>query len=92
MATVEQAQGIIARIVQAIVDQPEAVILTIHGESPRLVLSIWLASEDFGRVIGKQGRTARSIRTIALGMGMKSGIRLSLDFKEAPLGPNKSQA
>jgi predicted RNA-binding protein YlqC (UPF0109 family) len=51
-------------IAKSLVDKPEEVVVTeIEGEQTT-VLELRVAPEDLGKVIGKQGRTARSVRTI----------------------------
>ena len=54
----------IAHIAKALVDKPEEVVVTeIKGEQT-FVIELRVAKEDIGKVIGKQGHTARAIRTI----------------------------
>jgi len=66
----------------ALVDQPEqvSVVSIVDGEST--VLRLKVASQDIGKVIGKQGRTARSLRTILGAASMKLQHRFSLDIVE----------
>lgn len=69
-------------IAQALVDQPEKVVVNqVEGEQGT-VLELEVAPEDLGKVIGKQGRTARAIRMILNAAGMKLKRRYSLDIKE----------
>lgn len=69
-------------IAKALVDQPEDVEVTeIEGEQTT-VLELKVARDDLGKVIGKQGRTARSIRTILAAAGMKSRKRVVLEILE----------
>ncbi len=57
-------KDLIKRIAEALVDHPEQVeVLEVEGEQV-LVLELKVAKEDIGKIIGKQGRTARAIRTI----------------------------
>jgi len=57
-------KDLIKRIAKALVDHPEQVeVLEVEGEQA-LVLELKVAKEDVGKIIGKQGRTARAIRTI----------------------------
>jgi len=56
-------KGLIAYLAKALVDKPEEVMVTeIEGEQTS-VIELRVAKEDLGKVIGKQGRTARSMRT-----------------------------
>ena len=69
-------------IAKALVDQPEEVVVTeIEGEQTT-VLELKVSREDLGKVIGKQGRTARSIRTILAAAGMKLRKRIVLEILE----------
>ena len=62
---------LIEQIAKALVDSPEQVaVRAIEGEQTT-VLELKVAQSDLGKVIGKQGRTARSIRTILGAAGMK---------------------
>ncbi len=63
---------LIEDIAKALVDIPEEVIINeVEGEQTVTVLELKVAPSDLGKVIGKQGRTARSIRTILGAAGMK---------------------
>ena len=67
---------------KALVDHPEQVVVTqIDGEQTT-VLELRVAPEDLGKVIGKQGRTARAIRTILGAAGMKLRKRFVLEILE----------
>jgi predicted RNA-binding protein YlqC (UPF0109 family) len=69
-------------IAKALVDQPDDVVVTeIEGEQTT-VLELRVAREDLGKVIGKQGRTARSVRTILAAAGMKLRKRVVLEILE----------
>ena len=69
-------------IAQALVDNPEAVQVTeIEGEQTS-VIELKVAKEDLGKVIGKQGRTARAIRTILSAASTKIRKRAVLEIIE----------
>lgn len=73
---------LIEDIAKALVDIPEEVsIHEIAGEQTT-VLELRVAPSDLGKVIGKQGRTARSIRTILGAAGMKLNRRFTLEILE----------
>ena len=73
---------LIEDIAKALVDIPEEVEdKTIDGEQIT-VLELKVAPSDLGKVIGKQGRTARSIRTILGAAGMKLNRRFTLEILE----------
>ena len=69
-------------IAKALVDIPEEVsVREVTGEQVT-VLELKVAPSDLGKVIGKQGRTARSIRTILGAAGMKLNRRFTLEILE----------
>ncbi len=69
-------------IAKSLVDNPSAVsVREVEGEQTT-VLELRVAQEDLGKVIGKQGRTARSIRTILGAAGMKLKKRFVLEILE----------
>ncbi len=69
-------------IAKSLVDRPDEVEVTeIEGEQTT-VLELKVAQEDLGKVIGKQGRTARSIRTILASSGMKLRKRIVFEIIE----------
>ena len=69
-------------IAKALVDKPDDVVVTeIEGEQTT-VLELKVAQEDLGKVIGKQGRTARSIRAILASAGMKLRKRIVFEIIE----------
>jgi len=73
---------LIEDIAKALVDIPEEVnVRAVDGEQVT-VLELKVAPSDLGKVIGKQGRTARSIRTILGAAGMKLNRRFTLEILE----------
>lgn len=73
---------LIAEIAHALVDKPEHVSVQALPDRDGTVLRLKVALGDVGKVIGKQGRTARSIRTILSAASMKLKHRYSLDIVE----------
>ncbi len=70
---------LVETIAKALVDAPDEVeVRSVSGD--RLELKV--AQGDLGKVIGKQGRTARSIRTILGAAGVKANRRFTLDILE----------
>jgi predicted RNA-binding protein YlqC (UPF0109 family) len=69
-------------IAKALVDLPEEVtVREVAGEQATL-LELKVAPSDLGKVIGKQGRTARSIRTLLGAVGTKLNRRITLEILE----------
>jgi predicted RNA-binding protein YlqC (UPF0109 family) len=69
-------------IAKALVDNPEQVAVSEVGGEQTTILELRVAQEDLGKVIGKQGRTARAIRTILSAAGMKLRKRFHLEIIE----------
>jgi predicted RNA-binding protein YlqC (UPF0109 family) len=73
---------LIEDIAKALVDIPEEVAVRVVEGEQVTVLELRVAQTDLGKVIGKQGRTARSIRTILGAAGMKLKRRFTLEILE----------
>ena len=69
-------------IAKALVDNPDEVNVTEIEAEQTTVLELRVAAEDLGKVIGKQGRTARSVRTILASAGMKLHKRIVFEIIE----------
>ncbi len=77
-----EMKELIAYIARALVDQPEAVeVSEVEGEQTS-VIELKVAKEDLGKVIGKQGRTARAMRTILSAASTKIRKRAVLEIIE----------
>jgi len=75
-------QALVAQIAKALVDDPENVSVNqVEGEQTT-VLELKVALADLGKVIGKQGRTARAMRTLLSAAGMKLHKRFTLEILE----------
>ncbi len=73
---------LIEEMAKALVDKPEAVTVTeVEGERTT-VYELRVDASDLGKVIGKQGKTARSMRTILSAAGTKLGKRCVLEILE----------
>lgn len=78
----KEMRELIAYVVRFLVDHPDAVeVREIEGEQTR-VLELRVAKEDMGKVIGKQGRTARALRTILAAASAKLHKRTVLEILE----------
>jgi predicted RNA-binding protein YlqC (UPF0109 family) len=79
---VKNMVALVSEIARALVDTPESVSVEAIHEGDGTVLRLRVAASDIGKVIGKQGRTARSLRTILAAASMKLRHRFSLDIVE----------
>ena len=73
---------LVREIARALVDEPDAVAVETVSRDENTVLRLKVAPQDVGKVIGKQGRTARSVRTILGAVSMKLHHRYTLDILE----------
>jgi predicted RNA-binding protein YlqC (UPF0109 family) len=75
-------KDLLEEIARALVDHPEDVRVTeVEGEQTT-VLEVRVHNDDLGKVIGRQGRTARAIRTLLAAAGMKVQKRFVLEILE----------
>ena len=75
-------KDLLVEIAKALVDNPEDVsVQEVEGEQTT-VLELRVNNEDLGKVIGRQGRTARAIRTLLAAAGMKVQKRFVLEILE----------
>jgi uncharacterized protein len=77
-----EVKEMIEEIARALVDAPDTVEVRETKGEHSSAYELKVASEDIGKVIGKQGRTARSIRTLLSAVGVKVNRRFSLDILE----------
>ncbi len=82
MVTQTSVVELVREIAQALVDEPEAVAIEPVNREENTVLKLRVAPHDVGKIIGKQGRTARSVRTILGAVSMKLHHRYTLDILE----------
>lgn len=67
-------------IVKSLVDQPESVEVNVVEGEKSTILELRVSPEDIGKVIGKQGRIAKALRTILSATATKSGKHASLEI------------
>jgi predicted RNA-binding protein YlqC (UPF0109 family) len=73
---------LVTEIARALVDNPDQVVVEAIEDRDGTVIRLRVATNDVGKVIGKQGRTARSVRTILSAASMKLKHRFALDIVE----------
>lgn len=86
-SSASEMQTLISEIARALVDEPQAVRVTAINDQETVVLRLEVAPSDVGKVIGKQGRTARSLRTILSAASTKLRQRFALDIVETQQSP-----
>ncbi|MDJ0622547.1 MAG: KH domain-containing protein [Desulfocapsaceae bacterium] len=75
-------EELINYIAKALVDKPEEVKTVINHEEDNVNIELTVAQEDLGKVIGKQGRTARAMRTLLSAAAEKEHKKTRLDILE----------
>ncbi|UCD82120.1 MAG: KH domain-containing protein [Desulfobacterales bacterium] len=75
-------KDLVELIARALVDNPDEVMVTAIEGNQATVLELKVAKEDLGKIIGKQGRTARSLRTIIGAASAKQRKRVVLEIVE----------
>lgn len=73
---------LVTYIVKELVDDKDAVNITSEEADGVTTLTINVAQEDIGKVIGKQGKIAMSIRTLAKAVGAKEGKRYNIEIAD----------
>ena len=73
---------LVTYIVEQLVDDKQAVNVTSAMDNETEVITIRVAENDVGKVIGKQGKIAMSIRTLAKAVGIKNGKRYSIELAD----------
>ena len=78
----DELKALIELMAKALVDKPDEVVVRETDGEQTTIIELRVAPDDLGKVIGKQGRTARSLRTILNAVGTKLGKRCVLEILE----------
>ena len=76
------ARALVEQVAKTLVDEPDAVSVSQVEEGSETVLELTVAPNDLGKVIGKQGRTARAVRTMLNASGLRLHKRFELEILE----------
>lgn len=82
MAAKFKDQEFLENLIKALVAHPEDVVVTRNVDEMGVLLSLKINSEDMGQVIGRQGSTARSIRSLLRIVGLRNNARVNLKIEE----------
>jgi predicted RNA-binding protein YlqC (UPF0109 family) len=74
------ATAVLTHVVKSIVDDPTAVEVEAGHSKGRIRLEVKVGPGDLGRVIGRRGRTAQSIRTVVRAAATRDGAEVDVDF------------
>ena len=75
-------QEFLEYVVKSLVDHPEDVKIDRRVDEMGVLLSLKVHSEDMGQIVGREGGTARSIRTLIRIIGLKNHARINLKIEE----------
>lgn len=76
------ATAVLTHVVRSIVDDPEAVKVDARESRGRVRLEVRVGPGDLGRVIGRRGRTAQSIRTLVRAAATRDDVEVDVDFAD----------
>lgn len=68
-------------IARSLVDNPDEVVVTETEDEEQIVLNLTVAPDDMGKVIGKQGKIAKAIRTVVRAAGSKGNKKIMVDIQ-----------
>ncbi|MDO8391222.1 MAG: KH domain-containing protein [Actinomycetota bacterium] len=72
----------LTHVVRSIVDDPEAVVVETSANRGKVRLEVRVGPGDLGRVIGRRGRTAQSIRTVVRAAATRDDVEVDVDFAD----------
>ncbi|MDT8389316.1 MAG: KH domain-containing protein [Lentisphaeria bacterium] len=78
--TGEGPTAFVEYVVRELVDDPEAVRVSVDENTDKLVISVRCAKNDMGKVIGRQGRTVSAIRALIASTAKRDGKRVVVDI------------
>ena len=87
----QKDQEFLEFVIKSLVDHPEAVKVNRNVDEMGVLLTLDIHHEDMGKIIGRQGATAKAIRTLLRVVGMKNSARVNLKINEPEggKGPRK---
>ena len=77
-----RARDVVEVVARALAARPDEVLVTEAERRGLTVVELTMAPGELGRVIGRQGRTATALRTLAAATGEIEGLKVSVDFRD----------
>ena len=74
------SKAVLEYLARQIVDEPDDVVIDVDEARRGVRLSLHVAPEDMGKVIGRRGRVAQAIRTVVRAAGASEGVEVSVDI------------
>ncbi|HEX2792582.1 MAG TPA: KH domain-containing protein [Candidatus Paceibacterota bacterium] len=81
----EQDHAFLDTVIKALVDNPDAVVITRSVDEMGVLLTLTVSPDDMGKIIGRDGNIAKALRTLLRVVGMKHNARVNLKINE-PVG------
>lgn len=81
----DQDHAFLDYTIKALVDNPDAVVITRSVDEMGVLLTLTVAPDDMGKIIGRDGNIAKALRTLLRVVGMKHNARVNLKINE-PVG------
>jgi predicted RNA-binding protein YlqC (UPF0109 family) len=78
--TAANATAVLEYLVRSVVDDPDAVNVELDDHGRRPALNVTVGDGDMGRVIGKRGRVAQSIRTVTRAAAVRDDVEIDIEF------------
>lgn len=75
-------QELVETLVKALVDHPESVVVRRKETPASILVEVKVHSEDVGKVIGRQGRVIKALRTVVRSCGVRDGVKVNLELSE----------
>ena len=73
-------KGLVEILAKALVDSPDEVVVTEREDAKGIIIELKVAPDDMGKVIGKQGRIAKSIRSVVKAAAFKENKKVIVDI------------
>ena len=77
-----RAAAVVEAVARGLADRPDSVRVSEREARGQVFIELTMAPGDMGRVIGRQGRTAQAVRTLANAAAEMDGVRVSVDFRD----------
>jgi predicted RNA-binding protein YlqC (UPF0109 family) len=74
------SRAVLEYLANAIVDEPDGVVVEVEERRNGVELSLHVAPDDMGKIIGRRGRVAQAIRTVVRAAGAKEGIEAQVEI------------
>jgi len=84
MSETRGVRAVVEVLARALTDQPDHVRVTESQYKATTLVELYVAPGDLGKVIGKQGRTAAALRTLASTAGERDGKTVTLEIRDTP--------